>query len=567
MKHDLHLLLCAIGVLLSFGPAAASAADDARLNVVLIMTDDQGWGDFGTSGNEKIRTPALDRLARQSVTFDSFYVSPVCAPTRACLMTGRYNYRTGAVDTFLGRAMMHPDEVTIAEMLGSMGYRTGIFGKWHLGDNYPLRAIDQGFHEALVHKGGGIGQPSDPPGGDHYQDATLYHNGRPVKTNGYCSDVYTDTAIRFIKENCQQPFFVYLPFNCPHTPLEIADRYVRPYAEMGLDDRTAKIYGMIENIDENIGRLMATLDELRLAENTLVIFITDNGPNGRRYNGPMRGIKGSVLEGGIRTVCFVRWPRRLRAGAKVTQIAAHIDITPTILDAAQVVRPAVVSLDGVSLLPLLLGQTAGWPDRTLYLQWHRGDQPQPYRAFAARSPRYKLVQPEGSRQPVPDAARKLMLFDMQSDRFEGQDIAAENPEIVARMAKDYEAWFRSVSQTRGFDPPRIHLGTPHENPVVLTRQDWRGPQASWRPEGFGHWEVHTAKAATYDITLRFPPDDVRRAIHFRLGDVDLADSVPGGARYHTFDSVALATGDGRLDVWLAAGQRTVGVHYVEVRQR
>src|SRR5262245_2707587 len=210
------LLVCSLFLL---GPAGVVAAEAKGPNVLVIITDDQGHGDLGFHGNPKIRTPHLDQLARQSVQLTYFYVSPVCSPTRSSLMTGRYNYRTGVVDTFLGRSLMYPDEVTLAEMLGAAGYRTGIFGKWHLGDNYPMRPIDQGFQEALVLRGGGIGQPSDPPGGSSYFDPVLQHNGRQEKKAGYCSDVYTDAALEFIKAGSDRPFFVYLPFNCPHAPL------------------------------------------------------------------------------------------------------------------------------------------------------------------------------------------------------------------------------------------------------------------------------------------------------------------------------------------------------------
>jgi arylsulfatase/arylsulfatase A len=213
-------------------PAPGGEKDiQAPPNVVLIMTDDQGYGDLGATGNPVIRTPNLDRLARQSVEVESFYVSPVCAPTRASLMTGRYNYRTGVTDTYLGRAMMHTDEVTLAEMLREKGYRTGIFGKWHLGDNYPMRPGDQGFEESLVHAGGGLCQPAGPPENTYF-DPSLLHNGKRVKTTGYCSDVYTDAAIRFIGEHRQEPFFVYLPFNCPHGPYQVAEKYSKPYEDL-----------------------------------------------------------------------------------------------------------------------------------------------------------------------------------------------------------------------------------------------------------------------------------------------------------------------------------------------
>ncbi|MDQ3651361.1 MAG: sulfatase-like hydrolase/transferase, partial [Acidobacteriota bacterium] len=261
-----------------------------RPNVILIITDDQGHGDLGFHGNPKIKSPNIDRLARESTRFVNFYVSPVCAPTRASLMTGRYNYRTGVVDTYLGRAMMHPDEVTLAEMLSRAGYRTGIFGKWHLGDNYPMRPMDQGFEESLIHFGGGIGQPSDPavPGGSSYFDPVLQHNGKQVKTKGYCSDVYTDAAINFITENRNKPFFTYLAFNAPHTPLQVPRSYFEQYKGMKLDrsefpstghtlpanvdsDTTAKVYGMVTNIDDNLGRLFSKLEELRIADNTILI--------------------------------------------------------------------------------------------------------------------------------------------------------------------------------------------------------------------------------------------------------------------------------------------------------
>src|SRR5262245_10062555 len=231
-----------------------------RPNVVLIITDDQGYGDLGVHGNAKIRTPNLDRLAQQSVRLTHFYACPVCSPTRASLMTGRYNYRTGVVDTYLGRSLMHPDELTIAELLRDAGYRTGIFGKWHLGDNYPLRAIDQGFQEALVCKGGGLTQPSDPPGNSYF-DPVLMHNGKAEKAKGYCSDVFTDAALNFIKQGSDQPFFVYLAFNAPHDPLQVDQKLVEPYLKLDLDATTAKVYAMVENIDANVGRLTNMLDE------------------------------------------------------------------------------------------------------------------------------------------------------------------------------------------------------------------------------------------------------------------------------------------------------------------
>ena len=579
MKH----LLCVVIALSVLAPPAARAREaQKRPNVLLIMTDDQGYGDLGCHGNPKIKTPNLDRLASQSLEMAYFYVCPVCAPTRASLMTGRYNYRTGAIDTFLGRAMMYPDEVTLAEMLGKAGYRTGIFGKWHLGDNYPLRAIDQGFQEALVCTGGGIGQPSDPPG-NRYFDPILQHNGKAVKTRGYCSDVFADAAIKFISRPSDKPFFVYLPFNCPHGPLQVPESYAAPYRKMNLafdqfprvghplpgkanQEETARVYGMVTNIDDNLGRLFAKLDELKLADNTLVIFLTDNGPQQVRYNAGMLQRKTSVHEGGIRVPFFVRWPARLKGGRKVSEIAAHIDIAPTVLEACGVERPKEVKFDGKSVLPLWRGDKVDWPDRTLYFQWHRGDVPQLNRACAARSTRYKLVQPLGiGGGPLPEKLT-FKLYDMLRDPLEMKDIAAEKPEVVARMRRGYEAWFKDVGSTRGYAPPRIYLGAPQDNPTTLTRQDWRGPRAGWGPRSLGHWEVHVARPGRYTITLRFAPLATDGKAHFALAGVTKEQELKKGATSCVLEGVELKEGPGRLEAWLAEGKGTRGVHYVDVKR-
>ena len=236
-------------------------------NIILVLTDDQGYGDIGIHGNDKIRTPNLDRFATEGIEFTHFYVSPVCAPTRASLMTGRYHYRSGVLETYRGGARMDGDEVTLAELLKAVGYRTGIFGKWHLGDSYPMRAIDQGFEEALVLKAGGITQPPDRP--NSYFDPLLWENGKPVRRTGYCTDIFFNAALDFIARNREHPFFAYIPTNAPHTPLQVSEHYAAPYRAMGLDDDTARVYGMEQNIDENFGRLLAKLDELDLRRNTI----------------------------------------------------------------------------------------------------------------------------------------------------------------------------------------------------------------------------------------------------------------------------------------------------------
>ncbi len=538
-----------------------------RPNVVIIITDDQGYGDLGANGNTHIRTPNLDALAVGSVRFEPFYVSPVCSPTRASLMTGRYNYRTGVVDTFLGRSLMFPDEVTLAEMLAAAGYRTGIFGKWHLGDNHPLRAMDQGFEESLVLKGGGIGQPSDPPGGDHYTDPTLLRNGRPIKTRGYCTDVFTDAALDFVTRRRREPFFLYLAYNAPHTPLEIPERYRKPYADAGLPDGTARTYGMITNIDDNVGRLLRRLDDLDLARDTLVVFLTDNGASGERFGAGLRGRKGSLFDGGIRVPGFFRWPAGFRGGLTVDRIAAHIDVTPTVLEAAGLAPPAGVALDGRSLLPLLRGDKVAWADRELFFQWHRGDQPQLFRSFAVRAQRFKLVAPQGAgSEPAPAP----MLFDMAADPGEQTDVAAAHPEVAASLRESYHRWFEGVRATRGWDPPRIHVGAAAEDPVLLTRQDWRGPAAGsasgngWTPEGLGHWEVTVLPPGRFTVTLRFAPTSAAGTVHLALGAFAATQPVAAGATQATFSDVSLPLGPGRLAPRVEVAGTSVGVHYAEI---
>ncbi|MBI3838143.1 MAG: arylsulfatase [Planctomycetia bacterium] len=531
-------------------------------NVLLIVTDDQGWGDVGFHGNSHLKTPHLDRLARASVELEQFYVCPVCSPTRASLLTGRYNYRTGVVDTYLGRSTMAGDEVTLAEMFVAAGYRTGIFGKWHLGDHYPSRAIDQGFQEALVHGGGGIGQPADPPGNSYF-DPVLQHNGEEVKARGYASDIFTDAAMRFISEHSQEPFFAYLAFNCPHTPLQVPREYHERYQSMGLGADTAKVYGMIANIDDNLGRLFAKLEELELQNDTVVIFMTDNGPQQARYNGILNDLKGSVHDGGIRVPCLARWPGKFPAGSKVAQVAAHIDIAPTLLEACGIERPADIAFDGVSLLGLLRGEQVQWPDRMLFFQWHRGDQPERYRACAVRSSRYKLVQPAG-RDGLEKFTAAWALYDMSADAGERHNFIDQNAAVAERMKSAYESWFADVSRTRGYPAPRIIVGTKHENPVTLTRQDWRGPRAGWAEDSLGHWEIEAADAGTYDITLRMPPQDSAMVVRLRVGELELKASLAEGAQQAIFKTVPLAAGKNRLEGSVDRATRTVGVHYVDV---
>ena len=558
-----RILVC---LLLLVGPLAGASrcapAAPRGPNVILIMTDDQGWGDVGFHGNPHLKTPHLDALARESLELTRFYVCPVCSPTRASLMTGRYNYRTGAIDTYLGRSTMVAEEVTLAEMFSAAGYRTAIFGKWHLGDCYPSRPVDQGFDESLVHRGGGMVQPADPPGGSYF-DPILVHNGQNVKTRGYCSDVFTDAAIEFIEKQAAEPFFVYLPFNCPHTPLQVPDEYLSRYQNMSLDDTTARVYGMVANIDDNLGRLFARLEELGLDDDTIVIFLTDNGPQQPRYNGVLRDLKTSVYEGGIRVPCLVRWPGHCKAGTKIDWPAAHIDLAPTLLEACGIEPPARVRFDGVSLLSLLEGRRRTLDDRLLFFQWHRGDVPVRYRACAVRGGRFKLVQPAG-RLHEDDFTPQWALYDMREDPGERKDIIGQRPEIAAEMRAAYDRWLDDVGSTRGYPVPRIIAGTTHENPVTLTRQDWRGPAANWRGNGAGHWDVEFATAGAYDVTVQMPAVKTPSQVALRIGDVELSQPLVAGAKSATFRSVMLPAGTARVVATVERDAKAVGAHYVDL---
>ena len=420
-----------------------------RPNIVLFVSDDQGYGDLSLHGNPLLQTPNLDRIAEEGAEFTQFHVNPVCSPTRASLLTGRYYYRTGVTDTYLGRAMMYTDEVTIAEVLQRAGYRTGIFGKWHLGDHYPMRPMEHGFEEVLVHEGGGIAQPSDPPEGNSYFDPKLMHNGKPEQRHGYCTDVFFDAAMEFVSQNKERAFFTYLATNAPHMPLQVDEKYVTPFRGKGVNEITSKTYGMLANLDENTGRLLAHLKKEGLEQDTILIFMSDNGPIPARFNAGLRGLKGTVYEGGLRVPFFVRWPGSVQAGTKIGKLTAHIDVFPTLLEACGVERSAAdPKIDGSSLYSLLRKPetAATWPDRTLYFQWHRGDRGELYNNCAARSERYKLVNGKE-------------LYDLQEDPAEVHDLAAQQPKRVADMRAGYEAWFRDVAAaTRNFEVPHIYLG-------------------------------------------------------------------------------------------------------------
>ncbi len=577
---------------LNSGRLAWGAEPASRPNVILIITDDQGYGDLGFTGNPVIETPNIDALARHSASMTNFYVHPVCAPTRACLMTGRYNYRTRVVDTYMGRAMMEPQETTLAEILRDAGYRTGIFGKWHLGDNYPMRPMDQGFDESLVIRGGGIGQPSDPVGGEgKYTDPMLVDNGKVRSFKGYCTDIYFDRAIAWL-ERCQQekkPFFAYIPTNAPHGPFhDVPEELYQHYKSMNLasdqfpqekghklpdkvnQDTLARIFAMVTNIDQNVGRLMAKLKQMNLTENTMVMFMVDNGPNTNRYVAGMKGWKSFVHEGGIHAPFFMHWPETLKAGHQSDRIAAHIDILPTVAEACQVQLPETLNLDGRSILPLLKGQAVDWPDRMIVIQSHRGDVPVKYHHFAARTQRWKLLNASGFGKEKPDGPPQFELYDMIADPLEEHNLAAEKPEIVEPLKQRYEAWFEDVSSTRpdNYDPPRIYIGTEHENPVVLTREDWRHVSGRpWAPDSNGFWLLDARKEALYDIKLLFPSLPQPARLSLDLSGNILTGSAQKGQTEYTFKAVPVVTGNLKLQADIELSGQVQGPHQVYVTCR
>ncbi len=526
------------------GCTSLSEDNKEKPNVILIMTDDQGYGDLGVKGNDKIKTPNIDRFASEGVEFTRFYCSPVCAPTRASLMTGRYFYRTGVIHTSRGGAKMHSDEVTIAERLQNAGYVTGIFGKWHLGDTYPMRPQDKGFTETLFHKSGGIGQAPDKP--NSYFDPMLWQNGKQVKTKGYCTDVFFDAAIRFIENNRRKPFFVYLPTNAPHTPLEVDPEYSEPYKAVGLNDTTAKVYGMITNIDENVGRLLGKLDALDLRNNTLVIFLSDNGPQQNRYTAGLRGRKSSVYEGGIRVPFFAQLPARFHQSRKIDQIAAHIDIHPTLLDICGINTPQQPSLDGKSLLPLLDGDDAARQERKLFFQCHRGLEPKRYQNCAVMTQRYKML---GYPDTFSDENLKtsnnpiLELYDITGDPGEKNNLAERHPEILTSLRKDYDEWFNDVKSTRRFTPGYIHIGSDKENPVRLCRyQDSTfidGKPASWA--------VVIERSGKYELTINRGESTGKGRMYVTVNGSKMSQPLEEGENKAVFQ---LSSGRAALDIWV-----------------
>ncbi|MEQ8847925.1 arylsulfatase [Botrimarina sp.] len=485
-------------LLLAPAALATEPLAGSRPNVVVVITDDQGYGVLGRHGHPWIETPNLDRLYDASTRFTRFLVSPTCAPTRSALMTGRHPMRNGVTHTIFERERLTLDAVTLPQALGRVGYTTAIFGKWHLGDEDPYQPQNRGFDEAFVHGAGGIGQAyncscADAPGNSYF-DPVIRHNGRFVQTKGFCTDVFFSAALGWIdaQRAGDQPFFAYIATNAPHDPFHAPEANRQKFERLGFDENKAGFYGMVENIDENVGRLLDRLAEWDLTESTVVVFMSDNGtvaagageegeqigrtPEGqplRAYNAGMAGMKGSVDEGGVRVPLFVRWDGRVEAGRDVDTLAAHVDFAPTIAALAGAELPPQ-QVEGRSLLPLVAGDAGHWPPRYLFThrgRWPVGAEPNDHQweHFAVRDQQHRLV-------------GRDELYDMTTDPGQTTNLADQRPEVVRSMLAAYDRWWRGtrplmVNERAPMSPTRPF----HE---AYRRQQREGGLPDWRAPAF-----------------------------------------------------------------------------------
>jgi arylsulfatase A len=551
---------------LAGAPLLQNAQLKRRPNVILILSDDQGYGDTSLHGNTWLKTPSMEKLASQSTEFTRFYVSPVCAPTRCSLLTGRYNLRAGVHGVTGGRETMASNETTIAEALRPAGYRTVLYGKWHLGQHYPNVPHAQGFDEFIGFRTGHF---------LNYWDPQLERNGKPYPVKGYITEALTDLAIRFLEKR-PSPFFLYLAYNVPHTPFQVPDQYWKRFQAMDLPDQTRAAYALTACLDDNIGRLLAKLDELKMAEETIVIFLSDNGPAGDRFNSGLRGKKASVWEGGNRVPFLIRWPGVIPAGRKVDAIAAHIDLYPTLLELCRAPQPdGALPIDGRSLTPLLAERPGHWDERALYFHHERPAEPDARFPGTVRTQRFNLVNGEN-------------LYEIPSDPGETKDVAAQYPEEKRRLQAAYERWFRSVLPAGGLRRQPIPVGWDEENPAFLPAPEgnphgkvaYKGGAGyahdwfvNWKSaDDWVHWDVDAEKAGRYEVTLRYlcPEGSTGSVVEVRAGarsveaalkeatsmeplpnrNVTGGGSAPGGMRWKKLKvgTLEMMKGAGRVEV-------------------
>ncbi|MCB1065493.1 MAG: arylsulfatase [Verrucomicrobiae bacterium] len=570
----------------------ASAAD--RPNVLFIMTDDQGYWDTGATGNPHIDTPSMDRLAADGTQFRRYYAAPVCAPTRAGVMTGRYYLRTGLYNTRFGGDSMGKDETTVAQLLKQAGYRTGLFGKWHLGKYPGYQPQERGFDEFFGHYHGHIERYEFPD--------QVYHNGKPVEARGYVSDLFSDAAIDFIEATAttgDDPFFCALMFNAPHSPWLLdtshtnqpeGDKLLAKYLERGLPLREARIYALIERVDQNIGRVLAKLDELDLAKDTLVIFTSDNGGVSKFWKGGMNGSKSSTYEGGVRAPCFARWSGVVPAGGVVEGQASHVDWLPTFCELAGVELPADLKLDGKSLVPLLKAGQGATHREYVYHTWDRYF-PNPDKRWSISDQRWKLLGLFGeSATPSPSSWK---LFDLQGDPGESKNLATKHPEIVERLRTEFVRWFDDVTDGITYGPIRIPVGHPAEDPVEIEPSwaAWEGENINYTFDGYdwdtidgwkspgekAAWRLDVIEPARYLVKLSYGcrPLDAGGVLRLSSGNSKLDHTVIAtttAEQFELFDAGEIELGKGEVgltaEVVSAPGRelmRLNGIHLERVK--
>lgn len=510
---------------------ANASADDTKPNVIVVITDDQGYGDLSCHGNPVLKTPNIDDLYGQSIRLVDYHVAPTCSPTRAALQSGHWTNRTGVWHTIMGRSMLRENEPTIGQVFQDAGYATGMFGKWHLGDNYPFRPEDRGYSEVLRHGGGGVGQTPDF-WDNAYFDGSYWHNGTPVPVKGYCSDVFFDYAMKFIKreKDAGKPFLAYIATNAPHGPFHAPVEFAKPYVD-DHDVGLANFYGMIANIDDNVGRLREFLAAEGLADNTIFIFTTDNGTarGDKVFNAKMRGKKGSQYDGGHRVPFFLHWPGgEMSNPTDVRPLAHAVDVLPTLIDLCGIDAPENIEFDGRSIASLLRGQPdpdVDWDDRILVTDSQRVKDPIMWKSSSVMTSRWRLI--DGKE-----------LYDMKNDPGQKLDLASAYPAEVRRLREFYQGWWEELEPTFK-QSTSIYLGHPNENPARLTSHDWITTKSTpWNQSHIrrglddesvtGFWNVKVVKAGKYEIRLRRWPKETNVGINAAM---EPGQPVPGTKAY------------------------------------
>lgn len=532
-------------------------------NVVFVITDDQGYGDLSCHGNPVLQTPALDLLYSQSLRLTDYHVNPTCSPTRGALHSGHYANRAGTWSTTMGRSLLREGEMTLGRVFADSGYATGLFGKWHLGDNYPFRPEDRGFQEVVRHGGGGVGQTPDYWDNTYFND-TYFHNGAATQYQGYCTDVFFAEAKRFIRDckSRERPFLAYISTNAPHSPWHCPEAYWKPYMKMGLAKKEAIFLGMIANIEENVGALRKWLAEEGLQENTLFIFTTDNGTaaGDAVFNAGMRGKKTSAYDGGHRVPFFFHWPAgRLNQGRDIDNLTAHVDILPTLIELCGLQSPSNYQFDGRSLVPLLYALPVSWPERALITDSQRVDYPIKWRSSAVMTERWRLI-------------RGDELYDIVKDPGQRNDLSRNFPGVVETLRSEYENWWNRLAP--GFEElARIRLGSDQENPSHLTCHDWfsnnrgipwhQGYIRSAYPQP-GYWAVRVERPGQYEIVLRRWPRELDRPI---VAGLEPGDAVAGDRAFREVPGRALPVTTAGLRIGSAQEEKAVRSGDTNVRFR